>query len=140
MLNRHEKFAVFNLTILMVAVLLFFLFLIVMGLPQAQGAFGLMGFIGLGHLLFLRKKRPSEIVDDERDKAIKLKANATGLYSSFVYFIIGSLVVYYSNPDAGVVSVDLIPLFVWVGWALYILAYSITILVQYRKGTNCGTC
>lgn len=140
MLTRYEKFAVFNLCIVLCAVLLFLLLLGPIGFTGAQSAFGIIGFIGIGHLLFLRKRNSSDIVEDERDTAIKLKASGIGYYISMAYFIIASLSVYYSQSGTGVISVELLPFFAWIGWAVYIVSSSVIALILYRQGVACGTC
>ena len=118
MLNRHEKLAIFNLSVLAVAVLLFIIFFFTLGLPEAQGAFGMIGFTGIGYLIFMRKKTPSEIVEDERDTLIKLKSYSGGYSFALAYFIITSLAIYFSHSEGGVVSVELFPVFTLAG--LYI--------------------
>ncbi len=140
MLNRHEKLAIFKLSLVVAGVLLFLLIWQTMGITKAYAGFAVFGFLGLGHLIFLRKKSPTEVIEDERDTLIKLKSYSGGYYSAMAYFILTSMAVYFSLPEGGVISVDLFPVFVWVGWAVSVLASSIIILVQYRKGANCGIC
>jgi uncharacterized membrane protein len=140
MLNRHEKLAVFNLSIIAVGILLFILVWQTMGISRAYGGFAVFAFMAVGHLVFLRKKKSSEVVEDERDVSIRIKANSGALAFMNAYFIFVSLAVYFTYSDAGVVSVDFFPLFVYIGWAVQLLAFSVTTLVQYRRGTNCGTC
>lgn len=140
LLNRYEKNAIFNLTNLVIAILLFFILLATIGFTRAQGAFGMIGLIGVGHLLFLRRRNPLEVIEDERDTAIKLKASGIGYSISLVFFIISSLAIFFTKGETGVVSVKLFPLFAWIGWAVYIISSSIITLVQYRRGTTCGTC
>lgn len=136
MLHRYEKAAAFNLSIVLLAVILFFLFWQVLGFKLAQSSLGLIGLTGLAHLIFMRKKRPSEIIEDERDRKIKLKASSGGYKVALMFFIVGSLMVYFINRDAGVVSVGYFPAFVWIGWALYVLTSSVITIVQYGRGLN----
>ena len=140
MLNRHEKFAIFNLTLGLIGILLFILIWQTMEIGKAYAGFTAFAFTGFGHIIFLRKKNSSEVISDERDNAIKLKSNSGGYCIALMYFIITSLVVYYTHSEAGVVPVDYFPISVWFGWAIYIFASSSITLVQYRRGTNCGTC
>ncbi len=140
MLNRHEKLAVFNLSILAVGILLFILIWQTTVISQAYAGLAIFGFLGIGHLIFLRKKNPSEVIEDERDISIQLKSFSGSSYFVFIYFVITSLVIYFSYSDTGVVSIEYFPLFVWVGWALKVLVSSIITLIQYRRGTNCGIC
>ena len=140
MLNRHEKLAIFNLSILAVGILLFILIWQTTVISQAYAGLAIFGFLGIGHLIFLRKKNPSEVIEDERDISIQLKSFSGSSYFVFIYFVITSLVIYFSHSDTGVVSIEYFPLFVLVGWALKILVSSIITLVQYRRGTNCGIC
>ena len=140
MLNRHEKFAIFNLFIVAVGILLFFLIWQTMEISKAYAGLAVLGFQGIGHLIFIRKKNPSEVIEDERDVSIQQTSFSGSSYFAFSYFVITSLVIYFSNSDTGVVSIEYFPLFVWVGVALKVLASSVITLVQYRRGTNCGIC
>ena len=140
MLNRHEKLAIFNLSILAIGIILFFLFFQTRGIGRSSTSFGILGFLWVGNLLFLRKKTPSEVIEDERDASIKLISLKGALSFVFGYFVITSLAIYYSHHEAGVVSIEYFPVFVWVGWALLVLVSSIITLIQYRRGTNCGIC
>ena len=63
MLNRHEKLAVFNLSIIAVGILLFVLVWRTMGINRASAGFAVFAFMAVGHLLFLRKKKSSEVVE-----------------------------------------------------------------------------
>jgi len=139
MLHRYEKIAAFNLTIVLLAVILFFLSWLILGFERPHGVFWLLGLTGLVHLIFMRKKNPSEIIEDERDREIRLKASSGGYSASLVFFIVGSLAVYYFNHQAGVVSVYYFPAFVWIGWAVFVLVSSVITIVQYRRGAS-GEC
>ncbi len=140
MLNRHEKFAIFNLSLVVTGILLFILIWQTMEIEKAYAGFAVFGFMGFGHMIFLRKKNSSEVIADERDNAIKLKSGSGGYSIALMYFIITPIVIYYTHYVTGVVSVEYFPIFVWIGWAIYVLASSSITLVQYRRGTNCGTC
>ncbi len=140
MLNRHEKFAIFNLSLVVTGILLFILIWQIGGIKSAPAGFAVFGFVGFGHMIFLRKKNSSEVIADERDNAIKLKSGSGGYSIALMYFIITPIVIYYTHSETGVVSVEYFPIFVWIGWAIYVLASSSITLVQYRRGTNCGTC
>ncbi|MCK5134082.1 MAG: DUF2178 domain-containing protein [Candidatus Sabulitectum sp.] len=140
MLNRHEKLAVFNLSILAVGILLFLLIWQITVISQAYAGLAIFGLMGIGHLIFLRKKNPSEVVEDERDISIQLKSFSGSNSFVLIYFVITTIAIYLSHSDSGVVSIEYFPLFVWVAWALNVLVSSIITLVQYRRGTNCETC
>lgn len=140
MFNRHEKLAVFNLSVVVTGTLLFVLIWQTMGIGRAYAGFAVIGFTGIGHVIFLKRKDPEEIIEDERDISIRLKSFSGSFFLMSVYFVIASLIVYFSHSQTGVVSVDYFPVFVWVGWAVNILASSVITLVQYRRGTSCGTC
>ena len=140
MLNRHEKLAIFNLSILAVAILLFFLIWQIIGISHAYAGFAIFAFMGIGRLIFLRKKNPSEVIEDERDISIRLKSLTVAHYFVVMYFVVVSLAIYYTHLDTGVVSIDFFPLFAWIAWPLHVLVSSIITLTQYRRGTNCGIC
>ncbi len=140
MLNRHEKLAVYNLGVLAVAILLFVLIWQTMGISKAPAGFAVLAFQAIGHLIFLRKKSSSEVVEDERDISIRLKAFSGSFYFLSMYYVITALAVYFSHSEGGVVSVDLFITFVWTGWVVQVLSSSLITLIQYRRGVNCGTC
>lgn len=140
MLNRHEKFAVFNLSLVVIATLLCILIWQIKGITAAPAGFAILGLIAFGQLLFLRKKNSADIVEDERDRSIKIKAALAGYSNTWFFFVIAVLTVYFTHSEGGVISVEYLPLFLWVGWAVHILTTSVITLIQYRKGTNCGIC
>ena len=143
MLNRHEKFAIFNISIALIAVILFFIIYLTVDpvkTNRSWGAFGLIGFSVFGHMFFMRKKNAADVIEDERDKSIKLKSNTGGYSFALVYLILTSSLIYSCNLDSGVVPVHYVILLAWSGWAVYLMASSVIILVQYRRGTSCGTC
>lgn len=140
MLNRHEKFAIFNISIVLLAVMIFFIIYLTVDSGKSYGAFGLIGFTALEHMFFKRKKNAADVVEDERDKSIKLKSETGGYSFALAYLILTSSVIYFLNVDAGVVPVHYVILLAWSGWVVYLMASSVIILVQYRRGTSCGTC
>lgn len=140
MLNRHEKFAISNLSLGLIGILLFILIWQTMEIGKAYAGFAIFAFTGFGHMIFLRKKNSSEVIADERDNAIKLKSISGGYSIAFMYFVITSLVIYFTHSETGVISVNYLPIFVWIGAAIFTLTSSSITLVQYRRGTNCGTC
>lgn len=140
MLNRHEKHAIFNLSLLAASVLLFLLIWQTMGISKAPAGFVILAFQGIGHLLFLRKKSSSEVVADERDISIRLKAFSGSFYFLSMYYVITALAVYFSHSEGGVVSVDYFLAFVWAGWVVQVFSSSLITLIQYRRGVNRGIC
>ena len=140
MLNRHDKLALLILYILAVGILLFLLIWQITVISQAYAGLAIFGLMGIGHRILLRKKNPSEVIEDERDISIQLKSFSGSNSFVLIYFVITPMVIYLSHSDTGVVSIEYFPLFVWVGWALNVLVSSIITLLEYRRGTNCGTC
>jgi len=140
MLNRHEKFAIFNLSLVTIGILLFILIWQLKGITPAHAGFAVFGLMGFGHLIFLRKRNSSDIVEDERDRSIKLISCSGGYRLALMFFMLTSLTIYFTHSETGIISVEYFPIFTWIGWATYVIVSSIITLVQYRKGTNCGTC
>lgn len=140
MLNRYEKLAIYNLIVLAVAILVFILIWQTMGISKATAGLAVFAFHAIGRLLFLRKKNSSEVLEDERDISIQLKSVSRSFYFMSMYFMVTTLAVYFSHSQEVVVSIDILPVFLWGGWAVNVLASSIIVLVQYRRGVNCGTC
>ncbi len=140
MLSRQEKRAIFELSILAIAVVVFLSLMPSYGIRTAVAAFGVLGFWGLGPILFSRKKTPSEVIEDEHDILIKRKATQIAFAIFWVYFVVSSMTIWFSHFKAGVVSVDAFPLLVLGGWTLFTLTFSLSTIYQYRQGTASDTC
>ena len=86
-------------------------------------------------LLFNRKwRRKAKIEFDERDKLILIKSTLTGYIVLWIYFIAACIYVWLTaSPDRSV-SVNVMPIVIVEGIAVFIFVQSVTTLIQYGRG------
>jgi uncharacterized membrane protein len=101
----------------------------------ALGGFGFIGLMGLGALFF--RRRPGQVLTDERDVLIGKRSWITAYSVFWVVFVLAavflSAVVYGQD---GAVPVTVVQMSVAVGFMLVYALASIAILVQYAGGSK----
>lgn len=130
-MSRMQKFAWFNLSVIGLSLLVVLGLVPVLGWFRAQGGLGLSGLLGFGVLFFRRK--PNEIITDERDELIRGRSATLSFALFWVLYVAvasGASVLIYGQDGS-------IPVFVVqmsVFWALMFhqAVMSIAILAQYR--------
>jgi hypothetical protein len=132
----QQKMAWFNLAVFGLAVLVYLGLCPVLGPVPALGAMGVCGFWGLGGVFF-RKRQPGDVVLDERDRLISLRAQLAGLWVFWECFVLGcvggwAVIRYWYHRET--IAVEVLPLLVFAGMAVFTVAQSIGILVQYGRG------
>jgi uncharacterized membrane protein len=132
-MTRYEKHAWFNLTVLALSLTAFGVLLPIFGLRIASGAFGLLGFWGLGPILFFVKQRTGETLTDERDEAIRKTASQQAFALFWLYFVGSCITIWALNLKTATVSVDVLPLLVVFGWMVFVLVHAVSTLIQYRR-------
>ena len=96
---------------------------------------------GLSWLLLLffnrKRKRKAKIEFDERDKLILIRSILAGYVVLWIYFIAACIYVWLTAfPDRSI-SVNVMPIVIVEGIAVFIFVQSITTLIQYgRAGKN----
>lgn len=133
-MSRMQRFAWFNLAVIALTLLVVFSLLPFLGY-RAMGGFGCLGLIGFGPLFFRRK--PGQVVTDERDQLIQWRAWIFAYALFWVAFVFVAVVlsaVVYGEDGAVPVSVVRISVF-WAFMLVYALA-SVAILVQYARGSR----
>ena len=96
---------------------------------------------GLSWLLLLffnrKRKRKAKIEFDERDKLILIRSTLAGYVVLWIYFIAACIYVWLTaSPDRSI-SVNVMPIVIVEGIAVFIFVQSITTLIQYgRAGKN----
>ncbi|MFB0551713.1 MAG: hypothetical protein ACETWQ_00230 [Phycisphaerae bacterium] len=89
-------------------------------------------------LFFNRKwKRKAKIEFDERDKLILIRSTLAGYVVLWIYFITACIYVWLTaSPDRSI-SVNVMPIVIVEGIAVFIFVQSVTTLIQYgRVGKN----
>ena len=92
---------------------------------------------GLSWLLLLffnrKRKRKAKIEFDERDKLILIRLTLAGYVVLWIYFIAACIYVWLTaSPDRSI-SVNVMPIVIVEGIAVFIFVQSITSLIQYRR-------
>jgi hypothetical protein len=130
-----QKFAWFNLAVIALTLLVVFSLLPLLGY-RAMGGLGCLGLLGFGPLFFFRKK-PGQMVADERDHLIQWRAWIFAYALFWVVFVLVASVlsaVVYGEDGAVPVTIVRISVF-WAFLLVYALA-SAAILVQYAGGSR----
>src|ERR1700730_10801440 len=91
-MNRQERIDSYSVVGVVLAMAVFILLIPVLGLFRATGAFGLLALWGLSPLLAWRKRESSEVIGDERDRAINSKSTVIGYSVFWVFFVLSSMV------------------------------------------------
>jgi len=102
-MSTGQKQAWFSLTVVLVTVGGVLALAPVLGVQKAQGSLGLLGFWGLTPFLF--RKRPGEIVVDERDGLILLRSSLIGYSVFWVVFALTCMLAAFSYESGGGVPV-----------------------------------
>jgi hypothetical protein len=135
-MSRMQKFAWFNLAVIALTLLVVLSLLPFLGF-RAMGGLGCLGLIGFGPFFF--RKKPGQVVTDERDHFIQWRAWIFAYALFWVVFVLMAVVLsalVYGEDGAVPVSVVRISVF-WAFMLVYALA-SIAILVQYAGGSRDG--
>jgi hypothetical protein len=129
-----QKFAWFNLAVIALTLLVVFSLLPFLGY-RAMGGLGCLGLIGFGPLFF--RKKPGQVVNDERDNLIQWRSWFLAYIVFWVVFVLFAVVVSaVVYGEDGVVPVDVVRISVfWAFMLVYALA-SIAMLVQYAGGSR----
>jgi hypothetical protein len=133
-MSRMQMFAWFNLAVIALTLLVVFSLLPFWG-HRAMGGLGCLGLLGAGPFFF--RKKPGQVVTDERDRLIQWRS---WIFAYAVFWVVGvffaailSALVY---GEDGAVPVSVVRMSVF--WAL-MLVYglaSIAILVQSAGGSG----
>jgi len=130
-MSTMQKSAWFNLAVVGLTTLVIVALLPILGM-KAMGGLGCLGFIGLQPLLF--RKRPGQVMADERDRLIQSRSWIIAYALFWVAFVLAAVVVsslvYGEN---GAVPVRVVQMSVaWAFMFVYAVA-SIAVLIQYGR-------
>jgi hypothetical protein len=85
-------------------------------------------------LFFNRKwKRKAKIEFDERDKSILIRSTLAGYVVLWIYFIAACIFVWLSAAPERSISVNVMPIVIVEGIAVFIFVQSLTTLIQYGR-------
>jgi len=130
---QTQKAALFNLIVVVLTLAIVLALCPVLG-RGASGGFGMLGLLGLGPLFF--RKRPDQVISDERDQLIQRRSTILA-YSVFWVALVGSamLALAFYGGD-GAVPVPVIMNAVWLGLMLFIGMQAAATLTQYGWGDS----
>ncbi len=137
-MRSEQKRAWFILGVCAVALLGFVVFIAVFKRIRAA-PFAVCALWVLEPLLFRKKRSPTEIVTDERDKMIAEKAVLFAGAASYVTFILACIipwVVLYARRAGKLIHVDTLPSIILAGAFAFFAAKSVTTLVMYGREGN----
>ena len=89
---------------------------------------------GLSWLLLLFFKRKAKIEFDERDKLILIRSTLAGYVVLWIYFIAACIYVWLTTSPNRSISVNVMPIVIVEGIAVFIFIQSVTTLIQYGRG------
>ena len=133
-MSAMQRFAWFNLAIIAFTLVAVFSLLPLLG-KGALGGFGFLGFLGFSPFFF--RKKPGQVLIDERDQQIQRRSFVLAYSVCWVVFVLAA--VYLSaavyGPD-GAVPVLVVQYSVFCGFMLMQAVGAIAILVQYGRGSK----
>jgi len=133
-MSAVQKFAWFNLAVIALTLVAVLSLLPFMG-KGALGGSGFLGLLGFGPLFF--RKRPGQVVADERDQLIQLRSWIVAYALFWVVFVLAAaLLAPLVYGQQGAVPVWVVQISLFCGLMLLYALGSIAILVQYAGGTK----
>jgi hypothetical protein len=133
-MSAMQKWAWFNLAVIALTLVAVLSLLPFLG-KGALGGFGFLGLLGFGPLFFRRK--PGQVLTDERDQLIQRRSWVLAYSLFWVAFVLAAVVlsaVVYGQE--GAVPVWVVQGSVFCGFMLVYALASIAILVQYAGGSK----
>ena len=106
----------------------------------ALGAFGVLGFWGLTPLLFRKKRDPAQPAIDERDRMILLKATFLGAMTSYMWFVLVCMVLWFVHMYQGnkTISIHVLAVIVGGGGSALMVVRAVVILILYGRERRRG--
>ena len=133
-MSINEKRAWFGLAVCLLAtVAILALYKITGSAGRAMGGLGVLGLLGLQPVIGLGRKRRGEVIEDERDLAIRQRAGAQAFGAVWVCAVAACVGVYAEKGEHGGIPVGGLILGVWAAYVLFTLVYSLTVIRKYRK-------
>lgn len=132
-MTTAQKQAWFHLAVVSLAIVTMLALTPSLGIRRAQGGLGMLGFMGLSPLLFLRKKRGTAFWD-ERDALIQFRSWVAAYAVFWVAFVAACMACLCVYGPSGSVPVLLVVNSLWYAWIIVAGVSSIATLLQYGRG------
>lgn len=133
-MSAMQKFAWFNLIVIALTLVVVLSLLPFLG-KGALGGSGFLGLIGFGPLFF--RKKPGQVLTDERDALINLRSWILAYALFWVIFVLAAAIL---SPlvygQEGAVPVWVVQISVFCFFMLVYALASVAILVQYAGGAK----
>src|SRR5438876_10994069 len=133
-MSALQKFAWFNLAVIALTLLVVLSLLPFLGY-RAMGGLGCLGLIGFGPLFF--RKKPGQVITDERDHLIQWRA---WIFAYAVFWVVFVLVAVVLSAlvygEDGAVPGSVVRISICWAFMLVVALASVAILVQYARGSR----
>lgn len=130
-MSQQQKMAWFTIAVCAVTLLAFAALWPIVGTQRAMAAFALLSLWGLVGWFY--RKRPGEVVFDERDRDIHSTAVKISAGCVYLYFVSCSLVMWQLKRGDGSVPADWLPNMSWFGAIVLLGSWALAALVLYRR-------
>lgn len=131
-MGRHQRHAWFKLSVVAAAVIAALSLSLIGGLRVGAAGFAVMGLLGLAPL-FYRRRGQAAVMIDERDRLIQARASLTGFRIFWIVWVLSSVGLWAALRSREVVPVEVLPLTVLAGWALFTVIEASLTLVGYGR-------
>ena len=137
-MSRQQKQAWFIVGVFVFALSVFLSLIPVVGVAVAWGAFGLFGLGGLAPLVGRKACQPGEVVSDERDGAISVRATMGAGIAAFEVCVAACMVSWFVHMFQGKesISIHILPCVVLVSGLTFWLVRAVATLVLYGRETS----
>jgi hypothetical protein len=132
-MSPQQKYAAFNLSVALVAIIAYFVLLPLIGPLRATGAFGLLGLCGISGFLMYRQYRSGRFINDEREQQIWQRATLVAKSVIWVGLIAAFLVTLQTIGEDGRVSMHWLGLAIWWAFGIFMLVQSAVVLFLSAK-------
>ena len=139
-MSQEQKIAWLMVGAFVAGLILFAVLIPFVGIKVAPAGFSVVGFAGLGPLLFRKKRTADVIAVDERDKTIGQRATMVGGMISYEVFIFACMIpwcIYFAYGEE-MISVNALPLIVGAGGVAFFASRSIVLLILYGRERGDG--
>jgi len=132
-MTATQKHAWFNLAVIALTLLTVMTLVPILGVRRAMGGFGLLGLLGFGFLVY--RRRPGQVVVDERDAEIQRRSLMISAAVFWVIFVEACVFLpWFYYGERGAVPVEVVQWSVMIAWITITLIHSVATLIQYGRG------
>ncbi|HEX3357596.1 MAG TPA: DUF2178 domain-containing protein [Tepidisphaeraceae bacterium] len=131
-MTATQKQHTFNLIVIAITFALFFAAAPFIGVTHAGGFLGLMGFLGFGIFFLWKRGQSTQVIADERDRAIQQRAFHVAFAIFWAIFVLACVGAWLIYGDNGAIPIRFLPVIMYCSWGLWQATQSIAVLIQYR--------